>query len=221
MHTFDTPSPISAVVEVPAGRIQFIAADRADTAVEVRPMDASKGRDVKAAQQTTVDYRDGVLWIQAATKNQLQGPSGSIEVTVQLPAGSQVTVKAAGAEFRAVGRFGDVTVEGAYGEIKLDEAASVRLTALAGDVSVGRLNGDAEISTAKGDIRIAEAVRGTVVLSTQAGNVSIAAAHAVSATLDAGTSYGRIHNTLKNTDGTADLNIHATTNYGDIDARSL
>ena len=84
MHTFDTPSPISAVVEVPAGRIQFIAADRADSTVEVRPMDASKGRDVKAAQQTTVDYRGGVLRIQAATKNQLLGPSGSIEVAVQL-----------------------------------------------------------------------------------------------------------------------------------------
>ena len=42
-----------------------------------------------------------------------------------------------------------------------------------------------------------------------------------SATLDAGTTYGRIRNTLKNTDGTADLNIHATTAYGDITARSL
>ena len=51
--------------------------------------------------------------------------------------------------------------------------------------------------------------------------MSVAAAHGVSACLDAGTTYGRIHNALNNTDGTADLNIHATTNYGDIDARSL
>jgi hypothetical protein len=43
----------------------------------------------------------------------------------------------------------------------------------------------------------------------------------VSAALDASTSYGRIRNALKNTDGTADLNIHATTAYGDITARSL
>ncbi|WP_242675653.1 hypothetical protein [Streptosporangium minutum] len=85
-------------------------------------------------------------------------------MTVQLPAGSRIEAKAAGAEFRAVGRFGDVAFDGAHGSIKLDEAASVRLTALAGDVSVGRLNGPAKISTAKGDIRIAEAVRGTVVL---------------------------------------------------------
>ncbi|WP_410810773.1 DUF4097 family beta strand repeat-containing protein [Micromonospora sp. 067-2] len=221
MQKFDTPTPISAVLDIPAGRVRLIAADRADTTVEVLPADASKSRDVKVAEQTTVDYSDGVLRIEAKAKNQILGSSGSIEVTVQLPAGSRVEVKAAAAEFRAVGRFGDVAFEGAHGAIKLDEAASVRLTALAGDVLVGRLNGPAEISTTKGDIRIAEAVRGTVVLRTQAGDVSVGAAHGVSASLDAGTSYGRIHNALRNTDGDADLTIHATTAYGDIAARSL
>jgi DUF4097 and DUF4098 domain-containing protein YvlB len=220
MQKFDTPAPISAVLDIPAGRVRFIAADRADTAVEVLPADASKGRDVKVAEQTTVEYGDGVLRIEASAKNQVLGPSGSIEVTVQLPAGSRVKVKAASAELRAVGRFGDVAFEGAHGAIKLDEAASVRLTTVAGDVSVGRLNGPAEISTGKGDIRIAEAVRGTVVLRTQAGDVSVGAAHGVSASLDAGTTYGRIHNAIKN-EGAADLNIHATTAYGDIVARSL
>jgi DUF4097 and DUF4098 domain-containing protein YvlB len=220
MQKFDTPTPISAVLDIPAGRIRFIAADRADTAVEVLPADASKGRDVKVAEQTEVEYGDGVLRIEASAKNQFLGPSGSIEVTVQLPAGSRVKAKAASAELRAVGRFGDVAFEGAHGAIKLDEAASVRVTTVGGDVSVGRLNGPAEISTGKGDIRIAEAVRGAVVLRTQAGDVSVGAAHGVSASLDAGTTYGRIHNALKN-EGAADLNIHATTAYGDIVARSL
>ena len=221
MPKFDTPAPISAVLDIPAGHVRFIAADRADTAVEVLPADTSKGRDVKVAEQTKIECSDGVLRIEAPAKNQLLGSSGSIEVTVQLPAGSRVEAKAASAEFRAVGRFGDVAFEGAHGAIKLDEAASVRLTTVAGDVSVGRLNGPAEISTGKGDIRIAEAVRGTVVLRTQAGDVSVGAAHGVSASLDAGTTYGRIHNALKNTEGAADLNVHATTAYGDIVARSL
>ncbi|MEH0825664.1 MULTISPECIES: DUF4097 family beta strand repeat-containing protein [unclassified Micromonospora] len=221
MQKFDTPSPISTVLDIPAGRVQFIAADRTDTTVEVLPTDASKGRDVKVAEQTKVEYGDGVLRIEASAKNQILGSSGSIEVTVQLPAGSQVKVKAASAEFRAVGRFGDVAFDGAHGAIKLDEAASVRLTTAAGDVSVGRLNGPAEISTAKGDIRIGEAVRGTIVLRTQAGDVSVGAARGVSASLDAGTTHGRIHNALMNTEGAADLNIHATTAYGDIVARSL
>ncbi|MBM7491060.1 DUF4097 family beta strand repeat-containing protein [Micromonospora luteifusca] len=221
MRKFDSPTPISTVLDIPAGRVRFIAADRVDTAVEILPADASNGRDVQVAEQTTVEYSDGVLRIEASAKNRYFGSSGSIEVTVQLPAGSRVEAKAASAELRGVGRFGDVAFEVAHGHIKLDEAASARLTTAAGDVSVGRLNGPAEISTRKGDIRVTEAVRGTVVLRTDAGELSVGAAHGVSAALDASTGFGRIHNALKNTEGTADLNIHATTGYGDVVARSL
>ncbi|MCT9084590.1 DUF4097 family beta strand repeat-containing protein [Streptomyces fulvoviolaceus] len=221
MQEFDTPAPITAVVDIPAGRIQFIAADRADTTVEVRPANASNGPDVKAAQKTAVAYGDGVLRIEAApAKNRLLGTSGSIEVTVQLPAGSHLEAKAAAAELRGVGRLGDVVFDGAYRQIKIDEAASVRLTATDGDVEVGRLGGPAQISTARGDIRIDEAVRGTLVLRTQSGDITVTAAAGVSAALDAGTGYGRVSNALKN-DGTAALDIRATTSHGDITARSL
>ncbi|MEU5028555.1 DUF4097 family beta strand repeat-containing protein [Streptomyces milbemycinicus] len=221
MQKFDTPAPISAVLDVPAGRIQFIAADRSDTTVEVLPANPAKSRDVQTAEQTTVAYADGVLRIRTPEpKNQLFGPSGSLEVTVKLPAGSRVEAKTASSELRAVGRLGDIAFEGAYRQIKIDEAASVRLTATDGDVEIGRLSGPAEISTARGDIQITEAVRGTVVLRTQSGDITVGAATGVSAALDAGTDYGRISNALKN-DGTAELDIRATTSQGDITARSL
>lgn len=223
MRTFGTPAPVSAVLDIPAGRIRLIAADRADTTVEIRPADASNDRDVKAAEQTEVAYGDGVLRIEAApARNRVLGHSGSVEVTVQLPSGSRVEAKAASAELRGVGRLGDVAFEGAQGSVDLDETAGARLTLQAGDVTVGRLDGPATISTQKGDIRVAEAVRGTVTLQTQAGGISVGAARGVSASLDAGTAFGRISNTLQNTDGgAADLRIHATTAYGDITARSL
>ncbi len=106
MHRFDTPAPITAVLDIPAGRVQIIAADRADSAVEVRPANPDKSRDVQAAEQTAVEYGDGVLRITGtAPRNQLFGPSGSVEVTVQLPAGSQVEAKSASGEFRGVGRL--------------------------------------------------------------------------------------------------------------------
>ncbi|MEE4596774.1 hypothetical protein V2J94_33650 [Streptomyces sp. DSM 41524] len=153
--------PIRVVLAIPAGRVQFIAADRADTTVEVLPASPSKSRDVQAAEQTTVAYADGVLRIYAAEpKNQLVGPSGSLEVTVQLPAGSRVEAKAAASE-----------------------------------------------------------LRGRVVLRTQSGDISVGAAAGVSAALDADTGYGRISNALKN-DGTAELDIRATTSHGDITGRS-
>ncbi|MGN9793014.1 DUF4097 family beta strand repeat-containing protein [Streptomyces sp. OZ13] len=223
MQKFDTPAPVSAVLDIPAGRIRFIAADRADTTVEVLPANASNSRDVKAAQRVTVSYGDGVLRIEAPEpKNRILGSSsGSVEVTVQLPADSRIEAKAASAEFRGVGRLGDVTFDGAQASVKLDEAGSARLTTLDGDISVGRLGGPAEISTMKGNLRITEATHGTLVLRTESGDVTVGAARGVSASLDAGTSHGRIHNALKNTEGAAGLNIHATTAYGDITARSL
>ncbi|MFI6460542.1 DUF4097 family beta strand repeat-containing protein [Streptomyces sp. NPDC050538] len=221
MQKFDTPAPISAVLDIPAGRVQFIAADRADTTVEVRPADASKNRDTRTAERTEVSYADGVLRITTqAPDNKLLGASGSLEVTVQLPAGSRVEATAAGAELRGVGRLGDVAFDGAYRRIKIDEAASVRLTAVDGDVEVGRLGGPAEISTARGDIRIAEAVGGTVVLRTESGDITVGAVAGVSAALDAETGYGRVNNSLKN-DGSTELAVRATTSRGDITARSL
>ncbi|NUW47072.1 DUF4097 family beta strand repeat-containing protein [Nonomuraea rhodomycinica] len=220
MQKFDTAAPITAVLDIPAGRVQIIAADRADTTVEIRPANAAKSRDVKAAEQTTVAYADGVLRIETATKNEYFGPSGAIEVTVELPAGSRLEAKTGSAELRTVGRLGDVAFDGAYHQIKLDETASLRLTATDGDVEVGRLGGPAEISTARGDIRIAEATGGKVVLRTQSGDISVNAAAGVSAALDAATTHGRISNALKN-DGAPELDIHATTSHGDITARSL
>jgi hypothetical protein len=221
MQSFATPAPIAALLDIPAGRVQFIAGERADTVVEVRPADPGRGPDVRAAEQTTVTYADGVLRIESSQPpHRLLGPTGSVEVTVQLPAGSRIEGRAASTELRGVGRLGDVSFEGAYRQIKIDEAASVRLTAIDGDVEVGRLTGPAEISTERGDIRIAEAVRGTLLLTTRQGDITVAAATGVSAVLDAGTGHGRVSNALKN-DGTAGLDIRATTTQGDITARSL
>ncbi|WP_328973744.1 DUF4097 family beta strand repeat-containing protein [Streptomyces sp. NBC_00239] len=223
MHKFETAAPVSAVLDIPAGRIRFIAADRDTTTVEVLPANASKSRDVKAAGEVAVEYGDGVLRITAApAANRILGSSGAVEVTVQLPVGSRVEGKAAAAELRGVGRLGDVAFEGANDSVKIDEAASLRLAVLAGDVQIGRLNGPAEIGVQKGDITISEAVTGTVSLSTQAGSITVGTGRGVSATLDAHTAYGRIHNSLNNSEGAAaGLNIHATTSYGDITARGL
>lgn len=199
MQTFATPAPIAAVLDIPAGRVQFIAADRADTAVEVLPANATQSRDVKAAEKVEVDFADGVLRVTTKAGNKVLGSSGSVEITVQLPAGSRVEAKAASAEFRGVGRLGDIAFEAAQSDVKIDEAANVRVSTQAGDVTIGRLNGSAEITTQKGDITVASEL---------------------SAALDAGTAHGRVSNSLRN-DGTTAITIRATTSYGDITARSL
>ncbi|AUG75861.1 hypothetical protein CFP65_0941 [Kitasatospora sp. MMS16-BH015] len=219
MQKFETPAPINAVLDIPAGRIQLIAAHRTDTTVEVRPADPGKSRDVRTAEEAVVSYADGVLRIHTTPpKSQLRGP-GALEVTVQLPAGSRIEARTEACELRGVGRLGDVAFEGAYRQIKLDETADLRLTATDGDIRIGRIGGHATVTTARGDITVTEAQRGTVDLRTQAGSITVGAAPGVSATLDAATAHGRISNALRN-DGTVTLDIRATTSYGDITAAS-
>lgn len=136
MEKFATTAPITAVVDLPAGRVQVIAADRADATVEVLPAESGRGRDVRTAEQTAVAFQDGVLRINTVPGGRLTG-AGAVEVTLQVPVGSRIEVTSESTELRAVGRLGDVVVEGAYRRIKIDEADSVRLTAVDGDVEVG------------------------------------------------------------------------------------
>ncbi|MFH7595835.1 DUF4097 family beta strand repeat-containing protein [Streptomyces racemochromogenes] len=222
MQTFATATPVSAVLDIPAGRVQLIASDRTDATVEVRPADPSKGRDVKAAELIEVAYTDGVLRVVAAdAKNRITGNSGFVDVTLQLPADSHVEAKLAAGEVRGKGRLGDFVLEAAQAEVKLDATAAVRVTVQSGDVSLGRVGGPAEVSTQKGEITIAEATAGVVTLTTQHGNITVGAARGVAASLDAGTGYGRISNALQSSEGTVPLNIQATTAYGDITARTI
>src|SRR5579863_3834090 len=121
MQKFTTSGPITAVLDIPAGRIQLIAAGPAGATVEIGPADPSKGRDVKLAEQTTAGYSDGVLRITAPAGNRMFGSSGAVEVTVQLPAGSRVEAKAASAQFTTTGQLGDVTFDSSQATVKVDE----------------------------------------------------------------------------------------------------
>jgi hypothetical protein len=54
---------ISATVDIILGDIRFVASDRADTVVEVRPVDPSRELAVKAAEQANIEFADGKLLV--------------------------------------------------------------------------------------------------------------------------------------------------------------
>ncbi len=220
---FDTPAPVSVLFDVPAYHIRFIAADRADTVVEVLPADAKKSRDAKAAEQTTVHYGDGVLRIQGpSATNSLIGPSGAVEITVKLPAAPTSRARPLCAELRGVGRLGDVTFDGAQGPVKLDETASARLTVLDGDVSVGNWAAPPRSPPRRATSASPRpcAARSPCAPSTATSPSAPPRGLRLPGRLSTG--YGRIRNTLNNTAGAAAaLTVHATTAYGDITAAGL
>jgi len=222
MQNFATPGPVSVVLEIPAGAVRLVATERTDTVVDVQPADASKKRDVKAAEQTAIAFQDGVLSVTTAESHRVLGGSGALHVTIELPVGSRLDGKAGAAELHTTGRLGDVAFDGGYTVVSIEEAAGAVLKVHTGDVAINRLTGSAQIRNGKGDITVAEAHAGQVELRADMGNLSVTAAPGISATLDADTAKGRITNTLRNTEGAAaGLAVKATTSHGDITAASL
>ena len=65
---------------------------RTDTVVDVAPSDASNDEDRQAAEQTRVEYDDGQLLVKAPKLRSglSRSSGGSIDVTIELPAGSHL-----------------------------------------------------------------------------------------------------------------------------------
>jgi hypothetical protein len=158
MSTFDTPEPISATIDLGLGDLRITASDRADTVVDVRPSDPSNDEDVKAANLTRVEYTGGQLLVKAPKLRQwlTRSGGGSIDVTIELPAGSSVHGALASSDCQTDGRLGDCRIKTGLGRIRLDETGTLNVKSGAGEISVERATGHAEITAGTGDVRVGE-----------------------------------------------------------------
>jgi Putative adhesin len=276
MPTFDTPEPISATIAVAVGDVRVSAGDRAATVVDVRPSDASNEEDVKAAELARVEYANGQLLVKAPkTRSWLsRSGGGSIDVTIELPAGSRLHGAGGSADFHCDGPLGDCRIKTGLGHIRLDRAATLSLKSGFGDITVDRATGDAEVAvgsgdvrvreldgsaviknangdtwigvaardvrlnaangsiavdlanagvgakSANGDVRLGEAVRGSVVLETQIGDVEVGIREGTAAWLDVSASAGKVHNALATADApepsARTVEVRARTSVGDV-----
>lgn len=159
MPEFETPEPISVVIELVVGDVRIAAGDRPVTVVELRPSDRARRDDVSAAEQARVEYDAGMLRVKTARRWRSFSPfsdGGSIDVDIGLPAGSQVTGETTMGGFRCTGTLGECRLKTVIGDIHLEQAAAVKLTTAKGQVNVERVSGDAELSTGAGTIRVGE-----------------------------------------------------------------
>ncbi|MFD6340442.1 DUF4097 domain-containing protein [Streptomyces sp. NPDC060131] len=173
MPSFDTPEAISVTAYVYSGSLQFTAGDRLDTVVEVRPRDAKKDLDVRTADQTEVAYASGILTVTTPKAN-LLGRGGTVDVTVELPAGSDIDVTGAGARVLGEGRLGEVRVTTSAGDVRLDSTGPLHLKASHGSTTVDRVEGMAEITSSTGNVRVG-LVDGPAVLKNSHGTTTIGA----------------------------------------------
>lgn len=175
MPTFDTPETVAATVHVEAGSIRFRATDRSDTVVDVQPRDPKKEQDLRSAEQTEVAYANGTLTVRTPKSRYLVGRTGTVDVTVELPAGSDVHLTGAWAQVLAEGRLGEVRVRTSSGDVRLDETGPLHLTAAHGSITVDRVIGTAEIRTSTGSVRVG-LLDGPAVLKSSHGTTTVGAA---------------------------------------------
>ena len=178
MPSFESPEPITATIDVAVGDVRITAGDRGFTIVDVEPSDATNEEDVEATQLTRVEYGNEALLVKAPKPSSWlrRSGNGSVDVTIQLPAGSSVHGAGQTTDFRGDGQLGDCRIKTGLGNIRLDQADAVVLKTGIGDVAVDRATGRAEVTTGSGDIRVG-ALDGGAVIKSSNGDTWIGVAH--------------------------------------------
>jgi DUF4097 and DUF4098 domain-containing protein YvlB len=166
MPSFDTPRPITATVEVIVGDVRISAEDRGETLVEVRPSDPDSEADIRATEQTRVEFAAGHLLVKTPKPRRtlgLFGKTGSVDVVIAMPTGSEVHGDAAVAAFHGAGEFGACRIRTATGDVHLDRTGPLEITTASGAIVASSVAGDAQITTATGAIRVGVIAGGAVV----------------------------------------------------------
>jgi hypothetical protein len=174
MPTFATPGSIAATVEVAGARVRVTASDRTDTVVLVEPINKASRSDVKVASKTRVDFAGGQLAVKTTTPGD---KSGSVAITIDLPAGSSLAVYLAHSSVHVEGPVGQCELHLASGQVQLDRIDALQASITSGEVAIGHIAGRASIDGGAFTMRIGE-VEGTVGLSSSGGQAWIGHASA-------------------------------------------
>lgn len=173
MPSYETPEPISVLLDVYAGYVQLVATDRTDTTVDVRPSDPSDSSDVEAAQKTRVDYSDGTLMVRGPKRTfDFSKKTRSVDIVIELPSGSKVDADVTAGSVRTSGVLGVTEVDMSAGSIHIDRTAALKADTGAGQVNVGVAGGNAEVKTGSGHIRIGR-VDGSLVVRNSNGHIEV------------------------------------------------
>ena len=178
MPTFETPNSISSSIDVVHGDVRISAGARGHTVVTVEPTDSASDEDRKAAEQTRVEYTGGQLLVrQPKLRSWLpRSAGGSIDVTIELPAGSNVRGSGALTDFHCDGPLGECRLRLGLGRIDVESADSPTLKSGTGDIAVERATGHTDIAAGSGDVRVRE-LAGTAVIKSSNGDTSVGEAH--------------------------------------------
>lgn len=212
MPTYNTPAPIDLAINLQVGAIEVFAGDRADTVVTVSATNPAKAVDRRGAEETKVDF-DGqrVTIVGPRPRISWFGPTESVDVKVELPAGSRLTAEIAAGSLRTVGSLGATRIKSSTGPVDIDTTGDLWLRASHGNATLGTADGGIDITADHGQIRVGT-VTGDAILKASHGTIMVGES---GGDLDAKLSYGdlEIKKSL--------ASVSAKTAYGSIDLREV
>jgi DUF4097 and DUF4098 domain-containing protein YvlB len=179
VSTFKTPAPITVNLDLYVADVHFAISDRTDTVVEVRPSDPDKSVDVKAADNTRVEYDEATNTLNIVSRkprtrfvNFSSKRPESIDVLIQLPSDSDVRGDAELGDFQADGVLGTVSIKTNLGAVRLGETGQLNVRGGVGEITVEGVSGPAHVHSSSSNIRIG-AVDGPADVSTSNGRVRV------------------------------------------------
>jgi hypothetical protein len=176
MPSFQTPGPITASIDVQLGDVRISAGERDVTIVRVEPSDPGRDDDRRIAERTRVELASQQLLVKAPRqRNPLARRGGSIDVTIELPAGSNVEGSGGMTDFCCDGPLGDCRIKTGVGEIQVESADRPRLRSGVGDIGIDRAAGHAELNVGSGEVRARE-LDATAVIRNSNGDTWVGAA---------------------------------------------
>ena len=209
MPSFSTPTPIDLAINLQVGAIQVVASDRADTVVTVSPS-GSRTTDLRGVEATKVSFEDQRLTI-IGPKPRISwigpGPADSVDIRVELPAGSRLTAEIAVGDVRTTGRLGATRIKCATGAVDVDATDDLWLRVSHGGTTIGSVDGSADITAAYGQIRVGS-VSGDALFRSSYGGIQVGES---GGDVEAKLSYGDLEITR------ALASVSAKTAFGAID----
>ena len=172
MPVFATPEPISVTIELSVGDARIMASDRTDTVIEVRPRYDDRASDIRAAEQTRVEYSSGRLLVKTPRQPTFVGRGSSVDVTIELPAGSHVQGDSGMGDFGGEGHLGECRFKTGMGNIRLDHTGELHLKTGMGNIAVDRALGDADVTTGSGEVRLGQ-IEGPAVIKNSNGDTVV------------------------------------------------
>jgi len=140
----------------------------------VRAHDESRGADVRAADETRVDYANGKLTVSATRRGFALFRGGAVDIDIALPSQSRVKASVASADVRAQGVFADSKIASASGDVDLDVVdGNLKAATASGSVTVKGVSGNASVTTASGGATIGE-LDGILAFKAASGDLGVA-----------------------------------------------